>query len=397
VNLLAGLWYQHTDFEVFQDNGLVSAALNGVSLSPSVPSTGPVWDTNRPLVKQPGESKAVFGEIQWTVVPTVELDVGVRASLEKKWWTLDQLFTSPFGQTAFGIYPAGTILHNSNTTHNVSPAATISWRPTDDLMTYASFKTGFLSGGFSDTGPYFADLGAAQYAFGAEKVVGGESGAKFFLYDRSVQINLDGYYYQYTGLQVNTFDPKTLSFHVQNAGKVISRGVEINGRWNVGGGITLAGEFTYNDSYYAQFIGSCLPNIPGYNPDGGPGQVCGPTGQNFAGTETDGAPKWSGRVSAQYTHAYAGDDWVLHTGAGVDFSARYLFAQLPVQPDAFAKLDAQVSLDHGPWTLALIGLNLTNLFQCFQVAGRTLAADISELQCGVDRGRQIRAEATYHF
>jgi outer membrane receptor protein involved in Fe transport len=399
VNVLVGLWYQHTDFTVFQDNGLVAAALNGVSLNPAVPSTGPIWDTNSPYVRQPGESKAIFGEIQWAVTPTIEVDAGVRASLEKKWWHVHQLFTSPFGQTAFGLFPTGTMLNNTNSEHNESPSVTVTWRPNSDFMAYGSFKTGFLSGGFSDTGPYFAppnyvpgvsDPEVGRYTFGPEKVIGGEGGFKFFLANRTAEVNIDGFYYEYTGLQVNTFDPVTLSFHVQNAGKVIDTGVELSGRWNVGGGFSLAGQFTYNDSYYAEFIGSCLSNLPPGDP------ACTPTGQNFAGTPTDGAPRWSGRVSGEYTHTYPGD-WVLHAGVGVDFSDKYLFAQLPAQPDAYAKVDAQISVDHDHWTAAIIGQNLNNLFQCFQVAGRTLAADYQELQCGIDRGRQIRMEATYRF
>lgn len=395
VNFLLGLWYQHTDFKVYEAFGLVAPFLNGVSLSPLVPSTGPVWDTQADSISQPGESKAFFGEVQWNITPTLELDAGARASLEKKWWAHTQLFDSPFGLTAFGLTPPGSVLSGRNTTHNVSPSATLTWRPNRDFTAFASFKTGFLGGGFSTTGDVGATQTIGQFSFGPEKVIGGEAGVKFFLDDRRIQLNIDTYYYQYTALQLNTFNPTTISFYVQNAGKVIDTGVELNGVWKVGGGFTLSGEFTYNDAYYAQFVGACLATVPAYNPSGPPNQVCGPTGQNFAGSETDNAPKWSGRVAAQYTREFPGD-WVLHTGAGLDFTDKYLVAQFPIQP-GFVKVDAQVSIEHGHWVAAVIGQNLTNELICTEAAGRPLAADISELQCVIDRGRQVKLEATYRF
>jgi outer membrane receptor protein involved in Fe transport len=395
VNILLGLWYQHTDFSVYEAFGLVSPALNGVSLSPLIPSTGPVWDTNADKIRQPGESKAAFLELQWNITKTIEVDAGARASLEKKWWVHDQLFDSPFGQTAFGLTPAGSILSGSHTDHNISPSVTVSWRPSDELTAYASYKTGFLGGGFSTTGDVSAGQGISQFSFGPEKVSGVEGGVKFFLDDRKVQINIDAYDYRYVDLQLNTFNPTTISFYVQNAGKVFDRGVEINGRWKVGDGVTLFGNFTYNDAYYAQFVGACLATVPAYNPNGPANQVCGPQGQNFAGTETDNAPKWVGRVAAQYTHEFP-EDFVLHSSAGLDFTDKYLVAQFPIQP-GYVKVDAQISVDHGPWTASVIGLNLNNVEVCTEAAGRPLAADISELQCVIDRGRQIKLEATYHF
>jgi outer membrane receptor protein involved in Fe transport len=397
VNVLAGVWYQHTDFKVFEAFGLVAPYLNGVSVSPSVPSSGPIWDTQADAISQPGESKAAFAELQWKVTPTLEVDAGARISLEKKWWVHDQVFTAPFGETALGITPTGSVLSGSNTTHNTSPAVTISWRPNDDFTAYASFKTGFLAGGFSTTGDVGATQTIGQFSFGPEKVLGGEGGVKFFLDDRRAQINIDTYYYRYTDLQLNTFNPVTISFYVQNAGEVIDRGVEINGRWKVADGLTLSGEFTYNDAYYAQFIGACLattPNPPICGPQIGPGGVS-TYGQVFTGTETDNAPKWSGRVAAQYMRELA-NDWILRTGAGLDFTDKYLVAQFPIQP-GYVKVDAQASIEHGHWTAAIIGLNLNNEEICTEAAGRPLAADASELQCVIDRGRQVKLEATYRF
>ncbi len=392
---MLGLWYQHTDFKVFEAFGLVGPALNGVSVSPAVASTGPVWDTQADSINQPGESKAVFGEVQWNITNTLELDAGVRASLEKKKWEHDQLFVSPFGLTAFGITPAGSILHGSRTDHNESPSATLSWRPNRDFTAYASYKTGFLGGGFSTTGDVSVGQGVSQFSFGPEKVSGAEGGVKFFLANRSVQINIDGYYYRYVSLQLNTFNPTTISFYVQNAGKVYDRGVELNGRWKMGGGFTFDGALTLNDAYYAQFVGACLATVPAYNPNGPANQVCGPNGQNFAGTETDNAPKWNGRVALDYKRDIA-NDTTFRAGAGLDFTDKYLVAQFPIQP-GYVKIDAHLAVDHGHWTAAVIGLNLTNEEICIAAAGRPLAADISEIQCAIDRGRQVKLEATYRY
>jgi hypothetical protein len=100
-------------------------------------------------------------------------------------------------------------------------------------------------------------------------------------------------------------------------------------------------------------------------------------------------------VAVQYQREFPGD-WVMHAGAGLDFTDSYLVAQFPIQP-GYVKVDAQLSVDHGHWTAALIGQNLTNEEICTEAAGRPLAADISELQCVIDRGRQVKLEATYRF
>ena len=55
--------------------------------------------------------------------------------------------------------------------------------------------------------------------FKPEKVTGGEIGLKSELADRQVTFNLTGYWYDYSDLQVTTYDSTARSFTTQNAAK----------------------------------------------------------------------------------------------------------------------------------------------------------------------------------
>ena len=89
------------------------------------------------------------------------------------------------------------------------------------------------------------------------------------------------------------------------------------------------------------------------------------------------------------------EDWTLHSAVGMNFSDKYLIAQFPVQ-SGYVKFDANVSIDHGPFTVAVIGQNLNNQFVCTTAVGATLRAP-SEIDCYADRAWEARVEATYRF
>ena len=100
-------------------------------------------------------------------------------------------------------------------------------------------------------------------------------------------------------------------------------------------------------------------------------------------------------MATDYTHKFD-SGWVLRAGTGLSFTGRYLVTQYPIQP-GFVKVDAQVAVDRGPWTAFLVGQNLNNQFDCTSSSGRPVAVDPSELQCVVERGREVRLELTRRF
>jgi outer membrane receptor protein involved in Fe transport/outer membrane protein OmpA-like peptidoglycan-associated protein len=378
VNFLAGLYYQSSAFDQPFAANLVPISVEN---SP--------WSIEK-ITDQHDRTESAFAELEWTPTDALELDVGGRFTDERKDFLNVVTYVNPIFAGVFG----GAPLTGSREDKNFSPQAILTWKPDPDFMAFAAYKTGFLSGGYEDS--FLQTLGTttADAEFGPEKVKGGEIGAKFYLFDRQVQANVDAYYYSYTGLQVDAYDQTTLVYRVENAADSVAKGIELSGSWVVTPGLKATAHVDYNKSEYTSFVGQCLQtatyatgcNVP--LPNGAGFQ------QNFAGVATDEAPVWSGRAGLDYTRELA-PDLVLNTGIGLSLSDKYIVGDLYHQ-SGFARFDANVSVETGPWQVALIGRNLTDQLTCDYAGGRTLGAP-SELRCFISRGAELHLEATYSF
>jgi outer membrane receptor protein involved in Fe transport len=233
--------------------------------------------------------------------------------------------------------------------------------------------------------------------FGAEKVKGGEIGSKLYLFDRRVQVNADAYYYSYAGLQENVFNPQAITYSVQNAAASLDQGVELTAVAKIGGGFKLSGNLAYNDSHFQNYIGVCLPAYAAH-PGQGPCSVLtapGKYSENFDGVHTSFAPLWAGRAQIDYDADLA-PDTLLRTSLAANLSDKYIVGDVFNQY-GWVRIDANLAVDHGPWTAALIGRNLNNVLSCGESQARPLSSSAQELRCVVDRGRELRVEATYRF
>jgi outer membrane receptor protein involved in Fe transport/outer membrane protein OmpA-like peptidoglycan-associated protein len=379
INFLAGLYYQSSAFDQPFAANLIPVAVEG---SP--------WSVEK-ITDQHDRTESAFAEVEWTPTDTLELDVGGRYTDERKDFLNVVTYVNPIFAGVFG----GAPLTGSRDDKNFSPQAILTWKPDPSVMAFAAYKTGFLSGGYEDS--FLQTLGSttADAEFGPEKVKGGEIGTKFYLFDRSVQANIDAYYYSYTGLQVDSYDQATLVYRVENAADSVAKGIEVSGSWVITPGLKASAHVDYNKSEYTTFIGQCLQNATfatGCNvplPGGAAGFE-----QDFKGVPTDEAPVWSGRADLEYTREI-GPDLVLNTGIGLSLSDKYIVGDLYHQ-SGFARFDANASLATGPWLFALIGRNLTDQYTCDYAGGRTLGAP-SELRCFISRGAELHFEATYSF
>jgi len=169
-----------------------------------------------------------------------------------------------------------------------------------------------------------------------------------------------------------------------------------------GDGFRLSGDVIYLNSYYSDFIGSCLygASSPATYLACNVLNSGGTFSQDFTGQHTDFAPTWSGRLAVDYDTTIG--DYLVHAGVGASLTGSYLEAQIPIQP-GYVKFDAQLSVNDGPWSVAFKGLNLNNEADCVQVASRPLSTGFqttgigAEINCVLDRGRQLRFELTRRF
>lgn len=372
VNFMLGGYYQSTDFRYYSAPDILPRPLQGAQ------------STFQQRSSTASHTQSYFLEVLWDITGRWELDLGERYTRERKDSKVDTLSVAP---PVAALFPA---LHFTAEQQfdNSSPQATLSWRPGNRFMTYAAYKTGFLSGGFAHAQLPSPASQVQNFLFGAETARGGELGTKFSLARSSVSFDLVAYYYDYDGLQVSTFQPASLTFAVQNAGKSRSKGIELRSLWHVTPPLSVHVAVTHGSTQYTRYLGACLPtatfatgcNVP--LPGGG-------FGQDFSGTRTSFSPDWTARTSLDYQRALR-DGMSLSAGVGVSYNDGYTVGDVLHQP-AWAKYDSRVALEVSSWRFALIGNNLSNVPVCDQAAFRPLGA-AGETTCWLDRGREIRFE-----
>ena len=92
--------------------------------------------------------------------------------------------------------------------------------------------------------------GATQAAdgHGAETAEGFEVGYRTLAMDRRLNLGLTAYHYTYDDLQVQFFDPLTMSLTAGNAGKLRTMGIEADFNYRVAGvdGLSFRGAAAWN-------------------------------------------------------------------------------------------------------------------------------------------------------
>jgi outer membrane receptor protein involved in Fe transport len=266
----------------------------------------------------------------------------------------------------------------------ITGTAVLSWKPTPDLLTYASYSKGYKAGGFNlDASALGAPLSpptaasVANLRFDAEKVDAYEVGIKYN--GRRFNLNVAAFRQEFDSFQLNTFNG--LFFLVQNVNActdliggsgadedlssatgtcdpsdvkpgVIAQGVELEASVYPASNLAVTAGFTYSDTKYKNDLvgrstGSALANelfqLPGSNLSNAPKYVV--TG-SVAWTPDIGSSGLSGLfyVDTRMTSDY-------NTGSDL----------LPEKvQDGFAVVNARIGL-RGPeqkWAVELWAQNL---------------------------------------
>ncbi len=308
------------------------------------------------------DSLSFFGELTVNLSEQLELSGGARYSYESR----DSEQHSGAPNAAFAnVFPDGVVITDRYRQGNLSPQATLRYKPSEDLTLYASYKQGFKAGGYNLSQSLTRAASRAAGAFKAESARGGELGLRSKLLDGALAFNATAFYYKYTDLQVQTFDPVTIGQIVGNAGTLVTKGLEADFSWNLGGGLSLNGAATYADVRYHDYIGSCFGGqtvAEGCNLN--PNASGAFNGQNYEGRTPPKAPRFAGQFGAEYATPVGGD-WELKLASSVNYTSSYNFTDT-LRPDgvqkAFAKLNAslQVTSPDERLRFSLIGRNLTN-------------------------------------
>lgn len=312
-----------------------------------------------------GDALSFFVEGTYDITDQWELSGGARWSQEER----DSYQRSLPGHIAFaGAFPGNISLEDSFKDENISPQATLRWKPSANISVYGAYKEGFKTGGYniSQALTPLATVEAGQYD--SETAKGFEAGVRSLLFNDSLTLNATVYDYTYENLQVQVFDPVSVSLIADNAGELETKGVEIDFNWVPRDltGFSVRGAFAYNDATYQNYVGQCYG---GQTVAQGCDQVL--VGgvyqsQDYSGRRPPKAPETAGRLGASYEFPVFGN-LMASVSADASYTGSYNFTDT-LRPDAvqdsFTRLDAAARLmgQDDRWELALIGRNLTEEF-----------------------------------
>ncbi|WP_141521641.1 TonB-dependent receptor [Novosphingobium sp. PC22D] len=341
-------------------------------------------------------SISFFGAVNYQLTPTIELSGGLRYSKDKKSAVLVNKYVNPNSIAIGGLRAQGDALFPVYKDDNLSPEVTVSWKPSRDHLLFAAYKTGYKAGGISNDALLSPAATVDTVKFGNEEVEGFEVGYKGTLADGTLQFDVTGYYYDYKGLQVASYDVDALRSRIFNAAKVRTTGVTATATFQPTDRLSFNGNLGYNDAEYVSF-----ENAACYS---GQTEAEGCIGgfQDNSGKAPNRAPKWNLSFGGNYLIDLGGG-WNSRISVSTSYSSSYQtntdFAPGGVQ-DGYWLLNASVRVasdeDKG-LELALIGRNLTNSYYMIYNFQQPFTGNPEQYYGVFNRPREVALQASFRF
>jgi iron complex outermembrane receptor protein len=397
ANFVAGLYYFDEEYDISQAADLFPAYctvfLSNTSTAARTAQchANPLAPASRAYFSQTTKSYAAYFQGTYNVTDQLAVTGGVRYSKDDK----DGIFRAVTGNPAAAQAPEVSPL--ALTAHKVTYRLNATYRPTDSVMLFATYATGFKSGGFDASPGTTAPIGSANRTYRPELTKDYELGVKSEFFGRRLQANATLYRMDITEYQFRSFDG--LQFRVRNNGQVRQQGLEFDLVGRPVSPLTLTLSAAYLDSKYTDFRGA--PSLPGFT-----------TPQDLTGQALPFSPKWQGAASAQYVGDLPGDmSWLVRLDLAFT-TKQNLSASGDNNPDAvqagYAQLGGRLAL-RGPkerWELALAAQNLTNKAFCTGIFNQpnnaafrlnNAATGGTVLRCALNDPRTIALEARARF
>lgn len=323
---IAGLFSVSEDnrirFDIDISQSPLLAGGGPIVVHPTAP-TDTAWAMSFIQPKRTLSSNAVFGQGTWKISPMLSATLGGRHTREEKKDVGGRNWVCPdFGATlATGgrlIGPGGVVSHATcgSAYANTLPDGTGTWsgggrndavakdnastwlarveyKPSRDLMTYATVSTGFKSGGLSDGGRRHKP----------EFLTNLELGAKAEFFNRALAVNLAGFAMKYKDMQVSSIEytgtgtARQQQLVTSNAARANINGLEAEWSWRVTPAARLSGHASVLDAKYDDFLtcDSALLDC-----------AVAANAQNLSGQQMPHAPKFSTTVAFEHDFAAAG-------------------------------------------------------------------------------------------
>ncbi|RME65484.1 MAG: TonB-dependent receptor, partial [Alphaproteobacteria bacterium] len=286
------------------------------------------------------QSLAVFGQASFDITDQLSLTAGARFTYDEK--KGDIIATS----TVFGpsFVPNYAVPVNDDW-HSFDPKVTLDYHVTDDFLAYATFSTGFKSGGYQYNA---ATAAIAAVPFNPEEVTAYEAGIKSQWADRRLQLNASGFYYDYKDLQLPIFVPLgggRGTNIISNAAQSTIKGVEVEMVALMTENLDVRAGYAFLDARYDKYV-----TLLG----------------DFSGNRMIRSPKHSANAVVQYRRTIADLGTATLRGEWAYTDDIFFEADEGARPFTSQKgyhlFNASLHLEttDGRWTASLWGKNLTD-------------------------------------
>lgn len=320
------------------------------------------------LQRYKNSSLSGFAQINYDLTDTLELTAALR---------YDRARRRNSGST-IGIPTGGEIVlvNQSATFERFQPKVSIAYKPTGDLLFYASYSQGFRPGGFNPSG-------AAGSSFPAETTGNYEAGFKASLFDRKLRVNGAIFYTDYTNQQFELIDGANGTQAAIAADKSRAKGFELEVSARPFRHFDLTGGFGYTHAKVISFT-----DIPGLAFDT----------STFEGKWAPKVPRYTLNLSAQFTPPITD---TLEGVARIDFTRKGRVFWHPDNLDTQAPynlVNARLGVRTDRWSIGAYADNLFNkrydqLYFASEWSGIPSSVDIFDLS----KPRTYGIEASFQF
>ena len=382
LNFVSGLYYFQEKFDLNLDYNLRSdyctnaipffaPALEGACLA------GPQRSGFYNRYAQDTKSYAGYTQATLEILPRLDLTLGGRYTHEHKDGSYLGVRANPaavFGaneDTAFGT-SENRFTYRTN----------LDWKPTDNVLLFATYSTGYKAGGFN-SGASGVALTPDQRTFGPETVRNYEAGAKTQFLDRRVTADVTLFRDDVNGFQERALT--NVSSIVRNVGSIRTQGVEAQFAVAPAPWIRLNAAVAYDDAKFTDYKNA--PPLPWFT---GP--------QDLTGARPTYAPKWSTSEGIELRHAFTSGYHATLRADVSTVSRQNINAVNDYSPhtfqNAYALVSARLTI-YSPderYSLALFGQNLTDKHYCVNEGYLPLGPQVGAL----DVKGQTEAVTCFH-
>lgn len=275
--------------------------------------------TQKTRTKQTTENIAGFGQLTMPLGDQFAVTAGLRYDHETK--DVDNT-------TRFEPAVAATRASTEKMTFDAwLPKVSLSYKPTDQFLAYASYGQGYKSGGFNNLSAFGKETYDAEYTRNYE------IGAKFDLIDGRLRTRAAAFWIDWTNQQVEEI--VLTQSRISNAGTSVSRGVEAEIDFQATEGLRLNGSIGWNDAHFTDYK----------------------DGSNvYDGNRPANAPALTYAVGADYQFEnglYARADWQGNGGFYYDSANK-------VKEKAYGTLNLKAGYEFDDYEVSLWMKNVTN-------------------------------------